>query len=295
MSVILITGSSTGFGYLTAKQLASGGHHIFASMRYSKSTNREHAEALQNFSVEHGFQIEVIDLDVTGEKSLTNGVQTVIDRAGRIDTLINNAGIWEPGVLEAFTMAQWQEVFDVNVFGSVRVARAVLPAMRAQQSGMIIQISSLQGRFILPYSGPYVASNHAIEGAFETFRYEVAPYGVEVCIVEPYDFMTEMKQKAADHQPDDHAREMQYGQQVLDSIQQNYLTPNRERSENPQHVVDAIIKLVNMPVGERPIRTTVKNPLQQIEQINTLAEEMHAQLFNQMGMGYLLRVNTSPR
>lgn len=232
-----------------------------------------------------------LEMDVTDEASVATAAQTILDQQGRVDVLINSAGIWGPGVLEGYTIAQWQHLFDVNVIGSVRAVRAFLPAMRAQKRGLIIQLSSLQGRFILPYSGPYVASKFAVEGALETFRYEVAPFGVEVCIIEPGDFMTEMKEKARQYTAADTDRTAAYGP-VNDYIQQAYLTPNSQRSGDPMQVVDAIQTLIDAPDGERPLRTTVGNFLPQIEQINQLSLEMHQQLLPQLGLTQLLRVAT---
>lgn len=292
--VVLITGSSTGFGFRTAQHLAQHGLQVFASMREADGRNRAHAEALRTLAQQGGLALTVIELDVTDDASVTRAVDQVRTAAGRIDILINNAGMWGPGILEAFTLAQWHELFDVNVFGCVRVARAVLPLMRQQHQGLIVQLSSLQGRFILPYSGPYVASKWAVEGAMETLRYEVAPFGVEVCIVEPYDYLTEMKQKAASHTPADHDREATYGQ-TLDLIEKMYLTPDPTRSRDPHEVVEAVAMLIAAPAGQRAVRVTVGNPLPQIEQMNQLVQDTHAALYPSIGLGDLLQVHTVDR
>jgi NAD(P)-dependent dehydrogenase (short-subunit alcohol dehydrogenase family) len=285
--VILITGSSTGFGRGAAEQLARGGHVVYATMRATAGHNRAHADALGALAASEGLALHVLDVDVTDEPSVRRAVARVVAEAGRVDVLVNNAGVWGPGVLEAFTMDQWQQVFDVNVFGGVRAARAVLPTMRRQGAGLVVQISSLQGRFILPYSGPYVASKFAAEAMAETFRYEVAPYGVEVCIVEPYDFMTAMKQKAAGYAAADAAVEAEYGGTPA-LVRQMYLVPDPRRAGDPAEVVDAIVLLIEAAPGERPVRTTVRNPMPQIDRINDLSREMHAALLPAIGLGSLL-------
>jgi NAD(P)-dependent dehydrogenase (short-subunit alcohol dehydrogenase family) len=285
--VVVITGSSTGFGRRAAERLAERGHRVFATMRAVAGHNRPHAEALRARASGDGLMLRVLDLDVTDEASVDAAVTRVVNEAGRIDALVNNAGVWGPGVLEAFTLDQWRQVFDVNVFGGVRVLRAALPHLRRQGHGLVLQISSLQGRFILPYSGPYVASKHAAEGMAETFRYEVAPYGVEVCVVEPYDYLTEMKDKAPGYAAADTDRAAAYGG-AQQFIQQAYLTPDAQRSRDPEEVVEAIVRLVETPPGRRPLRTTVGNPLPQIEQINALADEMHRTLYPMIGLGHLL-------
>jgi NAD(P)-dependent dehydrogenase (short-subunit alcohol dehydrogenase family) len=288
-NVVLITGASTGFGFRSAKQLARQGYHVYASMRQVNGKNAPFAGELRDFASTHHCKLEPIELDVTDEVSVNGAVAQIAAQAGKIDVLVNNAGIWGPGVLEAFSMDDWKGIFEVNLFGSVRAARAVLPYMRRAGSGLIVQISSLQGRFILPYSGPYVASKFAVEAAMETFRYESAPYGVDVCIIQPYDFMTEMKQKAASHQPTDAERNALFAE-ANELIQKMYLVPDPGRVGDPQEVVDAISTLIGTPAGTRPIRTTVRNPMPQIEQINLLSVEMHAQLFPYIGLGDLLHV-----
>jgi NAD(P)-dependent dehydrogenase (short-subunit alcohol dehydrogenase family) len=258
-------------------------------MRNISGKNKAYADSLDKESKEENLDIRIIELDVTNEASVINAIDKISNEVGSIDILINNAGIWGPGVLEAYGMEQWQQIFDINVFGSVRVLNAVLPFMRKQQNGLVIQISSLQGRFILPYSGPYVSTKWAIEGAMETYRYELAPLGVEVCIVEPYDFLTEMKGKAVNYVASSKDIQQLYGS--ADYVINNfYLVPDPTRASDPSEVVDAIASLIHQQPGERPTRTTVKNPLQQIEQINQLQNEMHQQLFPYIGLQDLLQL-----
>src|ERR1700731_1782184 len=136
---ILITGASTGFGRDTAETLARAGHTVFASMRDPHVKNREHAAVLRKQG------IEVVALDVSSDASVDNGVKEVLNRAKRIDVLINNAGIFSAGVTEAFTPDQAKVVFNTNVVGLLRTVRAVLPGMRAQGDGLIINIGSIVG------------------------------------------------------------------------------------------------------------------------------------------------------
>ncbi len=149
---ILITGASTGFGRDTAETLSRAGHKVFASMRHPEAKNRTHADALR------GQNIEVVELDVTDSQSVDRAVATVITKAGRIDVLINNAGLLAAGVSEAFTPEQVTALFDVNVIGLHRVTRAVLPHLRRHNDGLIINIGSIVGRVTFPFFGIYGAS-----------------------------------------------------------------------------------------------------------------------------------------
>ena len=173
---ILITGASTGFGRDTAETLARAGHTVFASMRDPEAKNRAHADALR------GQNIEVLELDVTDSQSVDRAVAAVVAKAGRIDVLINNAGVLTAGVSEAFTPEQATALFDVNVIGVHRVTRAVLPHLRRQHDGLIINLSSVLGRVTFPFVGLYGASKFAVEALTDTYRYEVSQLGIDVVL-----------------------------------------------------------------------------------------------------------------
>lgn len=144
-TVVLITGASTGFGRVAAETLARRGFTVFATMRDTSGANASNCEALQSLANRERSALHVVDLDVTQDASVEQAVQRVLDEAGRIDVVINNAGIGALGVTEAYTIEQVQQLFDVNVYGAVRVNRAVLPAMRRQRSGLLIHVSSAAG------------------------------------------------------------------------------------------------------------------------------------------------------
>ncbi len=141
---ILITGASSGFGRDTAETLRRAGHTVYASMRGAQGKNLKAAEALRKLG------IEIVELDVSDDASVEAGVKTVLAEAGKIDVLVNNAGIASAGVTEAFTTEQAKAIFDTNVIGLLRVTRAVLPSMRRQHDGLIINIGSILGRVTFP-------------------------------------------------------------------------------------------------------------------------------------------------
>src|SRR5258705_3891721 len=176
---ILITGASSGFGRDTAEPLHRAGHTVYASLRDAQGKNRAAAEALRELG------IKTVELDVRDDASVEAGVKNVLAEAGKIDVLVNNAGIASTGVTEAFTTDQAKAIFDTNVIGLLRVTRAVLPSMRQQHDGLIINIGSILGRVTFPFVGIYGASKFAVEALTDSLRYEVSQLGVEVVEVQP--------------------------------------------------------------------------------------------------------------
>jgi NAD(P)-dependent dehydrogenase (short-subunit alcohol dehydrogenase family) len=170
--VALVTGASSGIGKAAALALAAAGFQVAGT---SRKTSR----------VTPHDGVRFLDLDVTSDESVTTAVQQVMERFGRLDVLVNNAGIGTAGAAEESSVAQAQGVFDVNVFGVIRMTKAVLPRMRAQGGGRIINISSVLGVVPGPYMAVYVASKHAIEGYSESMDHEVREHGVRVLLVEP--------------------------------------------------------------------------------------------------------------
>lgn len=172
--VAVITGASSGIGKAAAEALARRGFRVFAGIRLAEA-----GDTLR------GAGITPVMLDVTSDEAVATAVQTVLGQAGRIDVLVNNAGYGQYGNLEDVELADAQRQFDINVFGLMRVTRAVLPAMRRQRSGRIITISSVAGRMSTPFAGWYSASKHAVEALSDALRLEVAPFGIQVTVVQP--------------------------------------------------------------------------------------------------------------
>ncbi len=170
--VALVTGASSGIGKATAGALAAAGFDVIG-------TSRDTARVAPPDGV------WFLDLDVTSEASVTAAVEQVVEQFGRIDVLVNNAGMGAIGAAEESSVALAQDVFDVNVFGVMRMAKAVLPHMRAQGRGRIINLSSVVGFLPSPYMAVYAASKHAIEGYSESLDHEVREHGVRALLVEP--------------------------------------------------------------------------------------------------------------
>ncbi len=281
---ILITGTSTGFGNLSALALARRGHRVFATMRDPDGKNRERAAALRAAK-----NVEVLALDVTSEASVDAAVAAALRSAGHLDAVINNAVQATVGLNETITPAQLLRLLDTNVVGIQRVNRAVLPAMRERRSGLIVHVSSSLGRILMPLTGLYAASKFAVEALAETYRYDLKGCGVEVTIVQPGAYPTELG--SGDPYGADQARAKGYGPMAgaLDGFvawaQSMKTDPN---APNPQQVADALVALVESPAGQRPARVVVdatNGPA--VPRLNEAHAEVQRQLLQTMGMGAL--------
>ena len=178
--VALVTGSSSGIGLETVLSLARDGYHTFASMRnIGKAGELEHAAKKENLSV------EIIELDVDKEESIVSAIKKVVADGGRLDVLVNNAGYGQFGCTEDISVDDFRKQFETNFFSVVRIIQEVAPIMRKQNSGNIINISSVAGRMGLPGSPAYISSKFALEGLGECLRYELGQFGIKTTLIEP--------------------------------------------------------------------------------------------------------------
>ena len=178
--VAVVTGSSTGIGYETSLILARNGFLTYATMR-----NLDKSENIKSVATTESLPIRIKQLDVTNDVSVTNAIQSISSEAGRIDVLVNNAGYGLNGAFEDLGMDEIKAQYETNVFGLIRTTQAVLPIMRRQKSGTIVNISSGAGRFGFPTGSAYVSTKFAVEGLSESMSYELEPFGIKVAIVEP--------------------------------------------------------------------------------------------------------------
>jgi NAD(P)-dependent dehydrogenase (short-subunit alcohol dehydrogenase family) len=252
---ILVTGSTSGFGRLTVETLARQGYRVFAGIRAAAGKNAPAAEALRALAQREALALQNVEIDVTDDASVERAIAAIIDTTGRLDVVVNNAGVSYSGPLEAFTLEQVRQQFEINVFSVLRVNRAVLPQMRKQGSGLLLQIGSIAGRLGMPYLGLYGATKFALEGLTESYRYELAPFGIDAAILEPGTFPTSIsanRQVAAD------AERLALYQAAMNAFTAPFYAENRSATPpDPQEVADAIAQVIAQPAGKRPLRTVV--------------------------------------
>ena len=291
--VVLVTGSSSGFGRLTAETLARQGHQVYASLRDANGRNAAAGAELRELASAESLSLKVLELDVTDDASVDQAVNRIIAESGRIDVLVNNAGAMYMGPVETFTVERVRQQFETNFFSIVRMNRAVLPHMRRQGSGLLVYVSSVLGRLVFPFTGIYNASKFAVEGLAESYRYELAPLGIDTAIVEPGAFPTAIFSRVGT--PDDAERSAEY--QALAPFQEQMTAGLQEmlsgsNAPNPQDVADAVATLVATPTGERALRTLVGQDAVAATCLNQVAEQTQTALLAQWGMSDLTQVAT---
>jgi NAD(P)-dependent dehydrogenase (short-subunit alcohol dehydrogenase family) len=180
--VAVVTGSSSGMGYETSLILARNGFHTYATVRKLEG---EGSNQILDIAKNENLPLQIIQLDVNNEKSVTEAVNRIANEKGRIDVVINNAGYDLMGALEETSMDEIKGQFETNFFGAVRVMQAVIPTMRKQRAGIIVNITSLGGRISFPLNSTYHATKFALEGLSESIRYELEPLGIKLIVIEP--------------------------------------------------------------------------------------------------------------
>ena len=283
---ILVTGASGAVGRSTCERLIARGHRVAGTMRSRGGKNADIAQALESLGV------AVVELDVTETASVEAGVTAAVDALGGLDVVFNNAGIGSFGVQELFSVEEMHRVFDVNVYGVQRVMRAVLPHLRAQGSGTILYTSSLIGRVSIPFYATYCASKWALEAMAQSYRAELARFGIDSVIVEPgalpTAFLDGMIQPGATD--DAYAPEAAVLgpslQGMIDMLQAN-------PEQRPELVAAIVAELVDTPIGAKPFRVVADRTGmgEYIAGYNDhLAQVTHG-VYTAFGNGELLRLN----
>jgi NAD(P)-dependent dehydrogenase (short-subunit alcohol dehydrogenase family) len=232
-------------------------------------------------------RLGVVELDVTDDRSVNDAVDRIVRNAGRIDIVVNNAGISCWALFETSTVEQTKQLFETNFFGVLRVNRAVLPHMRKRRSGLLIHISSVAGRLVMPSLGIYCATKFALEAMAETLRYELSQLGIDSVIVEPGPYPTDIVANAAD--VTDPVRAAEYG--ALAEVPRKVRDMLAAADTNSQDVIDSVIQLIEMQAGRRPVRTLVG--AEQFRPVNDVALQWQTVVLRNFGFGELITLRRS--
>ncbi|HEY5751617.1 MAG TPA: SDR family oxidoreductase [Chthoniobacterales bacterium] len=290
-SIILITGASSGIGKLCAHTLAKAGHTVYASMRDIAGRNAPAVRELEAFASKHKADLRPLELDVQSQDSADGAVDTIYHEHGQLDVVIHNAGHLLVGPAEAFTPEEMIKAYDVNVLGSQRINRAVLPRFRAQQSGLLLWIGSTTTRGgHPPFMGPYAASKAAMDSLAVDYAYEVARFGIETTIVVPGAFTKGTSHFPNAGKPSDAQTVSDYDaryQGILDAIgtRLSRLTPDHA---DPQAVADEVARVVSLAPGNRPFRTIIDFLGDGCKEVSAVADQVRIDFAHRMGIGDLL-------
>lgn len=280
---VLVTGSSSGFGRLGAEYYARQGAKVFATMR---NVPREEAEELRDLAASDGLDLSVIEIDVLSDEQVEAGVaEALAANEGKLDVLINNAGVSIGGPVEVQDMAATQLIFETNVYGCHRMARAALPSMRANGGGQIFNVSSQLGRLIIPGFGLYSATKFAVEAMSEQMAYELVPHGVDVTIIQPGGYPTNIW---ANNNTNSAALKSRSSDELLGAYPA-FTAGMGERtgggSTDPMDVPRAIAEIIAMPKGTRPLRKAVHPVARPQEPLNDAAAEAQIALLGESPLG----------
>lgn len=269
---ILITGSSSGFGYAGALHYARAGAKVIASMR---NLPRKEADELKAAAAKEKLDISIIEIDVTSDEQVAKGVAEAEKIAGgALDILINNAGIGYAGPIELQDMVTTKLIFDTNVYGPHRMARAVLPGMRQAKRGLIFNVSSQLGRVIVPSAGHYSPTKFALEAMSEAMAYELVPHNIEVCVIQPGGYPTKVwvnrNQLAKELKSRLTAEELAAYPALVSRMGEE---DGGGRNADVYDIPRAIAEIAAMPAGTRPLRRAVHPGNKPQEAINKVSAE----------------------
>jgi len=290
--VIIVTGASSGFGLMAAQHLARAGHTVYAGMRETTGRNAKQVEAVRRFAADNQADLCALELDVVSQRSVDAAIDSVIRTRGRIDVIVHNAGHMTFGPSEAFTPEQFAELYDVNVLSTQRVNRAVLPHMRKQGMGLLLWVSSSSARGgTPPYLGPYFAAKAAMDSLAVTYAGEVARWGIETSIIVPGAFTKGTSHFLHAGVPADKQRAEEYAQGPTASIPDTALKgliALEPADADPTEVARAIVRIVEMPHGQRPFRVHIDPSQDGAEIVNGVADRMRRELLRRIGLQDLL-------
>lgn len=289
--VVLVTGAGSGIGRAIALSLARAGHRVYASMRNVRVKNSERADGLLQLAREEDLSLDILELDVLSEVGCHAAVNHILAERGRLDVVVNNAGMLMTGVTEAFSVEQVARIINTNALSWLRVNRAALPVMRRQGSGLLMYVSSTTSRLHEPFLGPYIASKVAGDALAEIMGMEVRPSGIESVTLVPGAFTSGTEHFAHANLPEYHAVEQQYGElasrmatlgdklSAIDAANGGALTV--------MDVGRAAAEVVAMARGRRPSRVVIDGQRKGTEDVDAVYHRKQVAFLHQMGLGDL--------
>jgi len=290
--VIVITGASSGFGELAARELAKAGHTVYATMRETKGRNATQVEAAKKFARENKVDLRTVELDVASQESVDAAIQEIVREGGRLDVVIHNAGHMVYGPAEAFTPEQLAQIYDINVLSTQRVNRAALPFLRKQGNGLVVWVSSTSTRGgTPPYLGPYFAAKAGMDALAVSYAGELARWNIETTIVVPGAFTSGTNHFAHSGSPEDKARLKEYESgptaELAKQITKGFAL-TAVADADVSEVAKAIVRVVDMPFGTCPFRVHIDPAQDGAEIVNGVADRVRAELLRNMGLADLL-------
>ncbi len=280
--VIVITGASSGFGALAARELAKAGHTVYASMRETTTHNAPQMEAAKKFAEENNVDLRMVELDVLSQDSVDAAVEQIVKESGHLDVAIHNAGHMVFGPAEAFTPEQLATLYDINVLSTQRVNRATLPVLRKQGHGLVLWVgsTSTQGG-TPPYLAPYFAAKAGMDAMAVSYAGELARWNIETSIIVPGAFTSGTNHFAHAGGPMDKERLAEYEAGPTATLAQEIMKGFETTAVPDADVLDvakAIVKVVDMPSGTRPLRVHIDPADDGAEIVSGVADRVRREL-----------------
>lgn len=290
---IVITGASSGFGALAARELAKAGHTVYASMRETTTRNVPQVEAVKKFAHDHHVDLRTVELDVALQDSVDAAIRQILNENGHLDVVIHNAGHMVFGPTEAFTPEQLVAAYDVNVLSTQRVNRAALPVLRKQRHGLVLWVGSTSTRGgTPPYLAPYFAAKAGMDALAVSYAGELARWNVETSIIVPGAFTSGTNHFANAGSPADKARVAEYEAGPTATLAKEIMDGFAATAVPDADVLDvakAIVEVVDMPFGTRPFRVHIDPADDGAEVVNGVADRVRNETLRNMGLADLLK------
>ncbi|CAA9446898.1 MAG: short chain oxidoreductase [uncultured Rubrobacteraceae bacterium] len=289
--VIIISGASSGFGAMTARELADAGHAVYAGMRDVGGRNQKAAADARGYASSNNVALRTVEMDVSDQDSVDGAVAEVVSEQDRIDVVVHNAGHMVLGPTEAFTVEQIAEIYDTNVLSTQRLNRAALPHLRERGEGLLVWVGSTSTRGgTPPYLGPYFAAKAGMDSLAVSYSAELARFGIETVIVVPGAFTSGTNHFAHAGRPEDAAVARAYEARyagLMDRVGAS-LAELEPDDADPHEVAAQIARVVDLPKGERPFRVHVDPSDDGASTVNAVGDEVRARFYERIGLTDLL-------